>query len=327
MHRVSPVSRAVASLRSWTGLQALRERQLSGGLILVYHGVAEKLRNDELDTYQITQSELRRHVRYLKSFADVIPVSDLLRQGEQILASRQRVAAITFDDALVSQVTLAADVMSELKVAWSIAVSAGLVEDQCPVWTNWVRMMTRFLSADDRPLIGGQSLDHAMLQNSGSRLIHHLMHHVTSAQRDQQIRELQESLGAEKIMEKVRLDGRFLTATWRQLSDVLGAGCEILSHGWSHRPHNSLICENDRVTEILESRMLIKRRLGIAPVVFAYPHGTTNEQSAALMEKSGYEFAVSTKASWFAKVDRWSVPRFDGEYSLNVLRRHLTWRR
>ena len=327
MRRVSALVRTAALIRSWTGLQAWRERHMRGALILVYHGVANKLHNDQLDTYQITQAELRRHVRYLKSFVDVIPISELLKNSDSLFAAKQRVAAITFDDALLSQVTLAADVMSDLNVPWSIAVPAGLVQHQQPVWTNWVRMMIGFLPADQRPLIGGHCLDHAMLQNSGSRLIHHLMHHVTSAQRDQQIQELQESIGSEKIMEAIRNDGRFLMATWSQLGKVMNAQCEILAHGWNHRPHNLLITESDRVTEIVESRRLIEQKLGVSPAVFAYPHGITSAASASLLAQSGYQFALSTKASWFTTVDRWNVPRFDGEYSLNVLRRHLTWRR
>jgi peptidoglycan/xylan/chitin deacetylase (PgdA/CDA1 family) len=327
MRRVSPIVRAAASIRSWTGLQALRERQMNGAMILVYHGVAQRLRHDDLDTYQITQSELRRHVRYLKSFTDVVPVCDLLRSGEESIRTKQRVAAITFDDALLSQVTLAADVMSELQVPWSIAVPAGLVEGQQPVWTNLVRMLVPFLSGDRRPIVGGQLLDSELLVNSGSLLIHHLMHHVTSEQRDQQIQEFQHSVGVDRFQDAISSDGRFRMATWAQLRAVRGAGCNILGHGWSHRPHNSLISEKHRVTEILESRQLIEQRLGIAPDCFAYPHGITSDASAALLAQSGYEFALSTKASWFTTVDRWNVPRFDGEYSLNVLRRHLTWRR
>lgn len=327
MRRVSPIVRTAASIRLWTGFQALRERQMNGAMILVYHGIAKKLRHDELDTYQITQSELRRHIRYLKSFTDVVPLSELLQSRECMFATKQRAAAITFDDALVSQVTLAADVMSELNVPWSIAVPAGLVEQQQPVWTNWVRMMSSFLPADLRPIVGGCSLDMATLANSGAGLINHLMHKVTSEQRDQEVLELQDSVGLDRIRDAIKADGRFLTATWTQLRDVLATRCEILGHGWSHRPHNPLICEKDQVTEIVESRKLIEQELRIAPVCFAYPHGITNDTSAKLLAQSGYEFALSTRASWFTKVDRWNVPRFDGEYSLNVLRRHLTWRR
>ena len=327
MRRASALVRTAALIRSWTGLQAHRERQMHGAMILVYHGVAQTLRDDELDTYQITQSELRRHVRYLKSFADVIPISELLKNADRLFSAKQRVAAITFDDALLSQVTLAADVMSDRNVPWSIAVPAGLVEYQQPVWTNWVRIMIKFLPADQRPLIGGHCLDHTMLQNSGSRLIHHLMHHVTSEQRDQQIQELQDSVGTEKIMEAIRNDGRFLMATWPQLGKVMETQCEILAHGWNHRPHNPLITDSDRVTEIVESRRLIEQKLGVSPAGFAYPHGITSAASASLLAQSGYQFALSTKASWFTAVDHWNVPRFDGEYPLNVLRRHLTRRR
>jgi peptidoglycan/xylan/chitin deacetylase (PgdA/CDA1 family) len=300
---------------------------MSGALILVYHGVTRRLRNDDLDIYQILQSELRRHVRHLKSFTDIIPLRQLLKDPEVTVAKKRRVAAITFDDALVSQLTLAAEVMADLQVPWSIAVPAGLVEEQHPVWTNWVRVMARFLRADLRPIVGGQVLNQALLEKSGSLLIHHLIHHVTSEQRDRQIQELQDSVGVDRIRDEIIADGRFVMATWSQLRSALGSGCEILSHGWSHRPHNSLICENDRVSEIVNSRQLIEQRLGAETIGFAYPHGITSESSAALLAESGYEFAVSTRGSWFTKVDRWNVPRFDGEYSLNVLRRHLTWRR
>ena len=327
MRRVSSIVRVATFVRSWSGLQAWRERRMRGALILVYHGVAKKLRHDDLDSYVISQAELRRHVRYIKSLTDVIHLRDLLKNPEAGVARKQRIAAITFDDALVSQLTLAADVMTDLKVPWSIAVPAGLVEDQHPVWTNWVRVMARFLPADRRAIAGGQVLDQALLEKSGSSLIHHLMHHVTSEQRDRQIQELQDSVGVNRIRDAIMADGRFVMATWSQLRAVLGTGCEILSHGWSHRPHNSFICESDRVTEIVRSRYLIEQRLGVAPIGFAYPHGITSDTSAALLAKSGYEFALSTRGSWITSLDRWNVPRFDGEYPLHVLRRHLTWPR
>lgn len=327
MRDPSSIVRAVALLRSWTGLQAWRERRMHGALILVYHGVAQKLRHDDLDTYQITQSELRRHVRYLKSFTDVVPLSDLLKNENDVPRTKRRVSAITFDDALVSQATLAAEVMSELQVPWSIAVPAGLVEEQQPVWTNLVRMAVRFLPRDLRPIVGGKVLDLASLEKSGSRLIHRLMHHVTSEQRDQQIHDLLGYAGAERIREAIRDDGRFQTATWPQLRAVLGAGCEILGHGWHHRPHNALLSEIDREWEITKSRQLIEQRLGIAPLGFAYPHGITSDASSMVLAQAGYEYALSTRACWFTKVDRWNVPRFDGEYPLEILRRHLTCHR
>ncbi len=223
--RISPpIVRTAALLRSLTGLQRLRERKMKGAVIMVYHGVVNQLRNDPLDTYQITRTELAKHVRYLKSFTDVVSLPDLLSSLEENLKSKQRLSAITFDDALESQTSLAAEVMVEMQVPWSIAVPAGLVEKHQTVWTNLLRLIVRFLPCDSRAIVGGKRLDHTMLADCGAGLVSHLMHHVSSHDRDMQMHDLLQSVGPpQRIEEEISADGRFKIASWTKLRQALTA--------------------------------------------------------------------------------------------------------
>jgi peptidoglycan/xylan/chitin deacetylase (PgdA/CDA1 family) len=318
-------SRMAAWVRVLSGVQRWHESKVSGCAVIVYHGVSNALRNDALDTYEVTTDLLDQQIRYLKRLAEIVPLSHLLLDTNNVLRHTKRAVSLTFDDALVSQVTHAAEVVSVHKVPWSIAVPTGLVNDFGIVWTNEARLISQNLvNTKEWELECGFKITPKCLERRGKLLVSRLMHDTSSQQRRLIMNELRQRVGESTLLEKIHKEGRFLLASWSQLEEQKRNRCEFLAHGVHHLPHNATLTEEDRKTEIQEAKRMMETHLGVSPVGFAFPHGMPDAKSNALLLESGYRFAMTTRAGWFrCNAQVWEIPRFDGEYSLPIFRRHL----
>jgi peptidoglycan/xylan/chitin deacetylase (PgdA/CDA1 family) len=78
--------------------------------------------------------------------------------------------------------------------------------------------------------------------------------------------------------------------TWTQLEQVLGLGFSIGSHTVTH-PHLDRLPSDVARRELLESRQVLERRLGVPIRTFCYPYGHWNEQVRALVAHAGYDVA------------------------------------
>lgn len=103
---------------------------------------------------------------------------------------------------------------------------------------------------------------------------------------------------------------------WDDLRRLRDAGWTIGSHTDTHprlrfREHD----EDDaahaaRVTRELErSREILRRELGQAPALLAYPYGEDTELARAIAAKVGYEAAFTVRESCAWNGDRFSIPR------------------
>ncbi len=68
---------------------------------------------------------------------------------------------------------------------------------------------------------------------------------------------------------------------------------EIGSHGFHHL-HLNMVDSKTAFEEMTNSRIQLQKDLGIEPISFAYPFGSTNSQLAHACQKAGYRFAVNT---------------------------------
>ena len=67
-------------------------------------------------------------------------------------------------------------------------------------------------------------------------------------------------------------------------------GAEIGSHTVSH-PHLSLQDRASTSHELEKSRQVIADKLGISPVLFAHPYGSTGPHTDSELKRSGYQWA------------------------------------
>ncbi len=101
-------------------------------------------------------------------------------------------------------------------------------------------------------------------------------------------------------------------------------GVELLAHGWRHLPAFTGLSEADLRHKFAEPRRVFQQNLGIVPRGFVFPHGRSSSGADRLLGAAGYDFALTSAACRVTNATQLaSIPRFDAEHRLDILRRHL----
>jgi len=81
--------------------------------------------------------------------------------------------------------------------------------------------------------------------------------------------------------------------TWDQARELRQAGISIQSHGMTHR-HCGNTPADELIVEAGESRRIIEREIGVAPIAYAYQRGGLSEDYKRCVRDAGYLFACTT---------------------------------
>lgn len=87
-------------------------------------------------------------------------------------------------------------------------------------------------------------------------------------------------------------DPESLALTWDEVRDLVAAGCEIHSHGVTHRDLRTLDDEEMK-RELRASRETIQKETGCRPSGFCYPFGYLTPATIETVSAVGYEFACT----------------------------------
>src|SRR5207249_1663882 len=98
----------------------------------------------------------------------------------------------------------------------------------------------------------------------------------------------------ERIYENQAVPSHRVFMSWEDLARLADAGHTIGSHTLSHR-RLSAIPESERKREILESSVVLQKRLGVTPRWFAYPFGDIRSIDAEsyVIIRSAYQFCCT----------------------------------
>jgi len=119
------------------------------------------------------------------------------------------------------------------------------------------------------------------------------------------------------------------SVSWEQLGEMRDAGVEIGCHSYSHQSlkGKGVLLSKQAAEEIkrlgyeawvhkevVDSKKLIERQLGIKVNVFAYPGGIYNEKAREVVKEAGYEAAFVT----YGQRNTFASPSFDmiGRYGI-----------
>lgn len=110
----------------------------------------------------------------------------------------------------------------------------------------------------------------------------------------------------------------------------LESAFEIGSHGFNHQRITAM-SEEDAYKELLESKKSLEKEFDQPVCVFAYTYGDTNQISAQLAEKAGYDFAVNTDTGGLKIFDDpyqiFRVNIFPNETTLSLWKKTSRWYR
>jgi peptidoglycan/xylan/chitin deacetylase (PgdA/CDA1 family) len=82
--------------------------------------------------------------------------------------------------------------------------------------------------------------------------------------------------------------------SWAELRELRGAGWEIASHTKSH-PRLTELEDDELGTELVESREVCERELGLSSVTLAYPYGIHDARVRSAARDAGYAAAAADR--------------------------------
>ena len=126
----SPHAHAHPGRRLWVGaLERIRRRR---SVVLGYHGVAEGRLRDDLSLLQVSPSRFRTHLELLlQAGFRFVTMAEFARRADGG-TPEPGLAAITFDDGMRNNRTVALPILSEYGIAATVYVTIGFIDGASP---------------------------------------------------------------------------------------------------------------------------------------------------------------------------------------------------
>lgn len=251
-------------LAYWSGVAGKGLREAGVARILLYHGTVES-----------SVAALGRQLAYLKRHFMVVPLAELVERLERGDALGRRVA-ITFDDGLRNNVTVAYPLLRRLGAPATFFVCPGLIEAGRWLWNHEARQ--RLWRLPDATSKG--------VEETIERL-----KNLPLAERQDFEERLRRATPAFRATAEER--HAFDLAGWEELRRLDPAVVSVQSHTVSHAILPTLqteACER----ELEESRRMIEERLQRPAPFFAYPNG---DCSSAVREAAGRHYRAAVLAA------------------------------
>lgn len=320
----------------------LKNRLAPGGLVLLYHRVAEV----PSDPFKLCVSprNFAEQLDVLKQHSQPIHLQDLaqkVRDGK----SPHRSISITFDDGYVDNLHQAKPLLEQFDIPATVFVATGNLENRREFW--WDELERLLLQPGRLPqqlslTVGGRthSWDLGDAAEYGEADYQrdrawtwYVPEEADPSSRQRVFRSLYQSLQPLLPIDRQHLMDELLAQagvaatgrnTHRSLSPTevrllaAGGAIEVGAHTVTHPKLSALPAATQR-QEIEQSRARLEAILGRSVTSFAYPHGDYTEVTAELVAGAGFACACSTRVNRVKRqtncfqIPRVEVGNWDGD--------------
>jgi L-malate glycosyltransferase len=282
------IKTAAGAALDYSGIYFFAQRPTLEPKILAYHRISE----DNYDPLgmNITTSIFESHLRDIKANYRVLGLEEAvegIRTGRRFTSDS---VVLTFDDGYRNTFTTAFPLLEKYGITATIFLTAGAIDKADILWYDEV--VTAFERTDKKVIdlrqYGLKEYIIPTLQKKYFASIHAAMKmkYMDKDTREEAMARLFELTGVDR--DKPAEISRLLS--WGEVSEMRKRGITIGSHGMSHSILSALSGKSAEY-EIVESKKLIQRRIGIEVTMFSYPNGGKsefNDDAADLVQKSGY---------------------------------------
>ena len=290
MLRMSTLRSAPLALAYWSGIAGHEQRAAAAARILCFHG-----------TPRNQASQLERQLRYLKQQFTIVSFGDLVARLRTRSARVAGLVAVTFDDGLRNNVSIAYPILQRLGIEAIFFVCPELTERQAWLWNHEVRQRLRF---------AGEGLRRELAKPHGVACevegFVTWMKTLDFASRralEETLREATPSY-APSAAERHEFD----LATWHELRALDPSLITIGAHSLTHA---ILPClkPDELEREVAQSRHLLEARLERTAEFFAYPNGDHNPVVVDCVRRH-YTAAAECASGWaWSSCDLHFLPR------------------
>jgi peptidoglycan/xylan/chitin deacetylase (PgdA/CDA1 family) len=288
MITLSALRSAPFALAYWLGAAGSDEGPIAR--ILLFHGTPRR-----------ASGAFERQLRWLKRRFQIVPLRSLISATANGDGGLARKVALTFDDGLRSNLTVAYPILHKLAIPATFFVCPGLVDRAAWLWNHEARQrMRRLDAAACRELATEWDAPHEV------EPFIDWMKTLELARRKRVEARLREATPgfAPTPAEREAFD----VASWEELRKLDPAVVAIGSHTVTHAILPAATPE-ELEAEVRDSRRLLERGLQRPVELFAYPNGAYNAPVEACVRKH-YRAAVTAARGWVLRgADAHRLPR------------------
>lgn len=240
---------------------------------------------------------LERQLLFLSSLFEVVPLERIGEPG-----GRRRRVALTFDDGLRSNVTVAYPILRKLRIPATFYVCPELIDRRRWLWNH--EMRARLATLEKAAFVA--LADHVGAPHEREAFIAWMKRLDLGSRRpvEQAVRR-----ATRWFVGSLEQHEAYDLASWDELARLDPAIVTIGSHTLSHSILTSLT-EPEMEREIVESRSFIERRLQRPAEHFCYPNGDFTPAALKLV-RTTYRTAVTTEPGQVpAAIDPHLIPRW-----------------
>ena len=261
--------------------------------VLTYHRIDELKRRPWLDPVQISASpkDFDEQMAYLATYYQMVTVSDVLA----VLKSRNkkdlppRAVLVTFDDGYYDFEEQAWPILRRYKIPATLFVPTAYPNH--PEQTFWWDDLYQALQNTSRKEnlntpIGTFSLSNAVSRNQAFQRLKNYMKTLKHAETILNVRELCRELGVQPAANCIM--------SWDSLRKLSQDGLTLGAHTRTHPLLNRISLDEAR-EEAIGSFEDLKREIGFALPIFAYPSGEFNNSVVSMLGHEGFSLAFTTK--------------------------------
>ncbi len=237
---------------------------------------------------------LERQARFLRRWANVVPLRSALADLAAGRALPPRAVALTFDDGYLDNATVAAPVLHAAGLPATFFLVPGFLSGKGSAW--WEELGWAFVHATaDRLDWAGQRHDVSTppAREAAHALVADSLKLIDARERWDAVGELRERLAP--VSPGL---GRFFM-DWSEADGLVGLGHDVGSHTCGH-PILSRELACAQAYELTESRRQLAEHFDRPVDVLAFPNGRAQDYSAETLRltgEAGYRFAVTTRTA------------------------------
>ena len=260
------------------------------GYIYMFHMVCPK--TDMLapiDELRVSPEYFEAFLREHQKRLDFISINDLYARISNKQRSDKPFGIITFDDGYEDNFTYAYPILKKLNIPFVIYVSAGLVNDNTPIW-NYPLIIERIVKKNDELIIGGKKyVCQTQEQKTETfKQLKGLLFLLPYAHLQEDFKQQFTKYLTDDVFPKN-------TLTWKQIDELSKDSlCTIGSHTMTH----CRLTITDIVSlqyELEESKRLLEKHIGKPVTHLSYPYGWLTDVSAEAIvfaQQVGYKTAL-----------------------------------
>jgi len=300
-------------------------RRSTGIRVLAYHGVIERKKDPVLERNFVPLQDFHSYMRFLRRYR-VLSLAELVDEIHAGTSKTRPAVVITFDDGHANNL-LAAEILAEFRMPWSLFIPTAAIGRENHIWTTELSLL--LLKGEARRLEildKAWSLDGRRERESTYHGIRRALKAMPSAPRKDAMDSIRRQFPKGETLRLLNESPSMQMLSWEEVGQLRSSKVEIGSHGVDHEIHHSAQPKFVRWFELTESKAVLEKRLGVPCDFFAYPNGDFIPTSADEVRAAGYKLAFTTQPGMVrTEANPYLLPRMEPAVSLRMLASQIFW--